>query len=150
VDAVEERAQALRSDAEFMESLRGFMQTRMTRGVDLQGFMVALRAEFASDTPGHPEALRLVLLEELRAQNAEARERAEERERERLLRKHLREISHEAQVGVGEAVYAAGVGTIEELLRAEPERLDDLAERLGVKWGVVLTGRGVLQLAGWP
>jgi len=150
MSAVEERADALRSDLEFMESLRGFMQTRMTRGVDLDGFMVALNAEFSSDAPGHREALRIVLLEELRVQNAAARERAAERERQERLRRHLREISHDAQVGVGEAVYGAGVGTIEELLRTEPERLDELAERLGEKWGVVITGPGVLQLVGWP
>jgi hypothetical protein len=150
VNEVEERALALRSDPDFMESFRGFMQTRMTPGVDLHGFMAALNSEFASEAPGHRDALRLVLLEELRSQNADARVRREERERERRLRQHLREISHEAAVGMGEAVCAAGAGTIEELLQTEPERVDELAEQLSDKWGVVLSRGGVLHLVGWP
>jgi hypothetical protein len=129
-----------------MEAFRAFLATRVAPGAEPGYVLARLRAEFASDAPGHAEALRLVLLAELRRENDAARER----EAERRLRERLREIAEEAALLVGEAVYEAGVGTIEELLAADPLRLEDVASHLSEKWEVPLTAQRVLAVIGWP
>jgi hypothetical protein len=145
-ESIEARVEALRSDAAFMEAFRAVLAARLSPGVDPGYVLDVLRIEFASDVPGHAEALRLVLLAELRAQNQAARDR----QRQRRLNEHLVQIAEEAAIGIGEAVDAAGVGTIEELIVAQPEKLDELARRLGEKWEVPLSRRSILSLIGWP